>query len=73
MSGRQENPFDDILQPQPRHHQQPLQDDPFGDDDDDMMGTNQQGSSQGQHQGHFSANQPSAARHGYALDPFFDE
>lgn len=74
MSRRQENPFNDILQPQPRHHRQPLQDDPFGDNDVDLMDDEQPGASQGhQYQGRISSDQPSGAKHGYALDPFFDE
>jgi hypothetical protein len=78
---RQTNPFDDILQPQPRHAQQPkLQNDPFGDDDEPVLLTDSavygaavvgQGGSGGTHAA--SGSHDAGRQHGYALDPFFDE
>lgn len=74
MSRQQGNPFDDIIQPQPRHPRPTFQDDPFGDDDDDLFtapATAASGS--GHQQSHGSVDQGNGGRHGYALDPFFDE
>lgn len=63
------NPFEDILQPQPRHARPTFQDDPFGDDDDDIVHENAGGGASGQSR----QSADHGGRHGYALDPFFDE
>lgn len=73
MSRQQDNPFDDILQPLPRHARPTFQDDPFGDDDDDDYMTGAGAGGSGHAQPRQSSDDPQAGRHGYALDPFFDE
>ena len=74
MSRQQDNPFDDILQPQPRHPRSTFQDDPFGDDDDNLFSSGGTGASgSGNQPGRGSMDQGAGGRHGYALDPFFDE
>ncbi|BEI85482.1 hypothetical protein CcaverHIS002_0508830 [Cutaneotrichosporon cavernicola] len=71
MSGN--NPFDDILAPQPQKAANPLASDPFDDDNvPDLLG----GSS---NRGHSGAGQNASGtsrddgKSGYAMDPFFDE
>lgn len=71
MSRSQGNPFDDILQPQPRHARPTFQDDPFGDDHDDIM--NGSAGAGGSYQSESRRSNDQGERHGYALDPFFDE
>jgi hypothetical protein len=75
---RQADPFDDILQPQPRHPQQStVADNPFDQEGspnlfDDHNGA--YGGHVGQSSGHAASSSRDAGRqHGYALDPFFDE
>lgn len=75
---RQADPFDDILQPQPRHPQQStVADNPFDQDGspnlfDDHNGA--YGGHAGQSSSHVASSSRDAGRqHGYALDPFFDE
>lgn len=79
------NPFDDILQPQPRPARGPaFQDDPFGDDDSPVLfeqnGRNINGGSNGAYGGGGSSRGPNVSSsrdvghpQGYTLDPFFDE
>jgi hypothetical protein len=70
MSGN--NPFDDILAPQPQKAANPLGHDPFGDDNEpDLLG----GSSRDHSRGGQNASGTSRddGKSGYALDPFFDE
>jgi phospholipid-transporting ATPase len=70
MSGN--NPFDDILAPQPQKAANPLGHDPFGDDNEpDLLG----GSSRDHSRGGQNASGTSRddGKSGYALDPFFDD
>lgn len=75
---RQDNPFDDIIQPQPRHANRPsVADDPFGDDGVPAASYQggpaaEAGSSAYAAQSSQGA-QSSSKQQGYALDPFFDE
>lgn len=67
MSGS--NPFDDILAPQPQKVANPLTSDPFGDDEPSLLDTGSPTPKGGQAAG----TSRDEAKHGYALDPFFDE
>ncbi|ORX35777.1 putative calcium transporting ATPase [Kockovaella imperatae] len=75
MSHQGNNPFDDILSPQPRQATRPR--DPFVDDDDDDLFDQAHAdpvASTSSYNGHPHASGPAeAAQHGYALDPFFDD
>lgn len=63
------DPFGDIVQPQPRSARQPVfQQDPFDDDDDPFNNAAQVGPSSDAH-----SQVTQGRQHGYALDPFFDE
>lgn len=74
MSRRTDDPFDDILAPQPRHAQQAtLNDDPFGDDSPGVFDDDARVTDYVHAQSSGSGAQPSSGRHGYTMDPFFDE
>ena len=82
---RHENPFDDILQPQPRSAKGPaFQDDPFAGDDE--PGVFEQihnayggavnsfgGGEDGANTQIASSSRNAGIQQGYTLDPFFDE
>lgn len=73
---RQADPFDDILQPQPRHPQQStVADNPFDQDASPNLFDDHNGAYGGHaSSGHTASSSRDAGRqHGYALDPFFDE
>jgi hypothetical protein len=82
---RHDDPFQDILQPQPRSAQHAaFQDDPFGDDDSPGLFAQSSnaygGAVNGSYSGGEQVNGQSAGssrdpgrQHGYTLDPFFDE
>ena len=80
---QQVNPFDDIVQPQPRSAiASAFQHDPFGDDDPPgpyetggrvPFNHAEHGSAAGPSHGRHVPSTSIGGQHGYALDPFFDE
>lgn len=63
-----DNPFDDILAPQPRHVTPTIADNPFIDDTPNLLDVG--ASSSGHTRGQGSRDE---SKHGLSLDPFFDE